>query len=292
MKFVTAALSVGCALTAPLCCAERVEKRAAADPRGEVEIVNVSGDVSVTGWDKPEVTVAADLGAGVERLDFSSTGGRTVIEVVLRPNSRGGASDLNVRVPRDSTLSVNTVSAEQTIADVRGALRLQAVSGSIVTDSWSDIEAKTVSGEIEVRGHGGEGAVRVTSVSGDIRLDDVGPELEIETVTGDMDVRTDALTRGRIKTTNGDLTFTTQLAADARFAAESVNGDLQLLLDAPVNAEFDIETFNGDIDNCFGPAPRRTREFAPGNELRFTEGKGGARIRIKTLNGGVEVCRR
>lgn len=291
MKFVIAAASVGCAFSAQLVCAGTVEKRAATDPRGKVEIVNVAGEVRVIGWDKPEVHVTADLGGGVERLDFESKGGRTVIEVVLRRRAHAGSSDLTVHAPRDSSLFVNTVSAEQEISDMRGALQLQAVSGSIETDSWGDIEVKTVSGEIEVRGHGGEGGVRVTSVSGDIVLRNIGPDLELETVTGDMDVGMDALTRGRIKTTNGDLTLVTRLSGDARLEAEAINGDLQFLLEAPVNAEFEIETFNGDIDNCFGPAPRRTREFAPGNELRFTQGKGGARVRIQTLNGGVEVCK-
>lgn len=291
MKFVTAAVSVGCAVAVQLARADTIEKRVAADPCGRVEIVNVAGEVSVSGWDKPEVHVSADLGDGVERLDFESKGGRTVIEVVLRRRSHSGSTDLIVHVPRDSSLFVNTVSAEQVISDVHGALQLQAVSGSIATDSWSDIEVKTVSGEVEVRGHGGEGAARITSVSGDIVLNDIGPELELDTVTGDMDVRMDTLTRGRIKTTNGDLMLATKLSGDARLEAEAINGDLQFLLDAPVNAEFEIETFNGDIDNCFGPEPRRTREFAPGNELRFTQGKGGARVRIQTLNGGVEVCK-
>ena len=45
--------------------AEEVEKRAQADPRGEVVIVNVAGDVQVTGWDRNEVQVNADLSDGV-----------------------------------------------------------------------------------------------------------------------------------------------------------------------------------------------------------------------------------
>ena len=61
--------------------------------------------------------------------------------------------------------------------------------------------------------------------------------------------------------------------------------------DGPVNAEFDISTFNGDIRNCFGPKPERTSEYAPGRELRFREGQGSGRVRIKTLNGDVDVCR-
>ena len=65
---------------------------------------------------------------------------------------------------------------------------------------------------------------------------------------------------------------------------------------ATINAEFDIETFNGDIDNCFGPKPSRSREYGPGNELRFTQGKGDAQVRMKTHErrawGSVSVNRR
>jgi DUF4097 and DUF4098 domain-containing protein YvlB len=274
--------------------AEDVEKRAPADANGEVEIVNVSGDVHVVGWERAEVQVNADLGAGVERLEFHREGRRTLVKVVL-PSGRSssGSSDLLVRVPQGSAVSINTVSAEQTVEGVRGAQRLQAVSGGIRTEIWgAEFEAKTVSGEIEVAGHAGDGPMRVTSVSGDVRLLDIGPELDLSTVTGDMDVKMSDLTRVRIKTTNGDLELTARLTANARIDAEAINGDLRFLLQNPVNAEFDIETFNGDIDNCFGPKPRRTSEFAPGNELRFSEGKGDGKVRIKTLNGGVEICKK
>lgn len=284
---------LGVHLCAAAATAETIERREPADVRGEVEIVNVAGDVQVAGWDRAEVQVNADLGDGVERLDFRREGRRTVVEVIL-PGGRtsSGASDLIVRVPRDSALSVNTVSADQTIKGVRGVQRLQAVSGTIATEVWGgEFEAKTVSGDVSVQGHGGAGLARVTTVSGDVHLNDIGRELDLNTVTGDMEVRMDELARARIKTTNGDLDLTATLYRDARIDAEAINGDLRFDLRGDLDAEFDIETFNGDIDNCFGPKPKRTHKFAPGREVRFKEGAGNAQVRIKTLNGGVEVCK-
>ncbi len=96
----------------------------------------------------------------------------------------------------------------------------------------------------------------------------------MNSVSGDMTVTLDRLDRGRIKTTNGDLDLTAALTDDARLEAEAINGDLTLNLRGEINAEFDIETFNGDIESCFGPQPRRSREYGPGNELRFTAGQG------------------
>jgi DUF4097 and DUF4098 domain-containing protein YvlB len=274
--------------------AEEFSKTQAADARGEVEIVNVAGSVEVSGWDRNEVQVDADLGSNVERLDFRRDGSRTYIKVVLPRMSGGsGSSDLVVKVPRDSGLIINTVSAEQRITGVRGLQRLQAVSGNIDTEFGpGDIELKTVSGNIQARGRDGKGMVRATTVSGDLEVHKAGPEVDLNSVSGDMVVSLDRLERGRIKTTNGDLDMTLGLTDEARLEAEAINGDLNFNLRGEINAEFDIETFNGDIDNCFGPKPRRSREYGPGNELRFTQGKGGARVHIKTLNGGVMVCKR
>lgn len=283
------------ALTAGAAHSEEVTRKTAADPKGEVDIVNVSGSVEVVGWDRAEVQVEADLGSNVERLDFKTEGTRTLVKVVLpKMSGSSGSSDLIVRIPRDSSLNVNTVSAEQRVSGVRGSQRLQAVSGAIETElGHGDLEVKTVSGSILARGSDGKGSVRATTVSGDVQLDKVGPEVDLNTVSGDMIVRiADRLERGRIKTTNGNLELTTALANDARIDAEAINGDLRFTFRGKIDAEFDIETFNGDIDNCFGPKPSRSREYGPGNELRFTEGKGNARVRVKTLNGAVGICER
>jgi DUF4097 and DUF4098 domain-containing protein YvlB len=274
--------------------AEVVERSGPADPRGEVEIVNVAGNVSVVGWDKSEVQVSGDLDDHYTKLEFQQDGSHTLIKVALpRGERRPGSADLTVRVPRGSSLAVKTVSADQSIREVRGAQQLQAVSGHIETELWdAEFEAKTVSGNIVVRGHGGKEDVRVTSISGHVQLSDIGPSLELNTVSGDMDVRMDQVDRARIKTTNGNLDMVATLRKDARVEAESVNGDLSFSFRGKIAAEFDIETFNGDIDNCFGPKPRRSREYGPGNELRFTQGSSDARVRIKTLNGGVTLCKR
>ena len=49
-----------------------INKRAAADPTGSVEVSNVSGTVTVTGWDRNEVEVTGELGEGTERLEFTT----------------------------------------------------------------------------------------------------------------------------------------------------------------------------------------------------------------------------
>ena len=85
--------------------------------------------------------------------------------------------------------------------------------------------------------------------------------------------------------------FDSALKQGARLDAEAINGTIDIKLRGTVDADFDIETFNGSIRNCFGPKPERTSQYAPGSALRFKEGKGSARVRLKTLNGAIELCR-
>jgi putative adhesin len=274
--------------------ADPVQRTLAVDPKGEVQITNVAGEVHVLGWDRDEVQVQAELGPGVDKLDFRREGRLAIIRVVLNEGrNRGADTDLDVRVPRDSAVTINTVSAEQKIEQVHGFQKLQAVSGSIDTQIWTrECEATTVSGEVNVKANEAGAPLRINTVSGDIRLMGGTRELDLSTVSGDLEVRVAELGRARIKTTNGSLDLASKLARDARVEAEAINGEVRMMFDGPVDADFDIETFNGEIDNCFGPKEQRTHEYGPGHELRFRQGTGGASVRVKTLNGEVQLCKR
>src|ERR1700758_346137 len=107
------------------------EKTVPAEARGIVDISNVSGRVEVSGWDRPEVDVRAELGAGVERVDVTSDHGRTVVKVVLPHPGHGGDADLRVKVPKESEVSVSAVSADVMTSGLLGMQRINTVSGDI-----------------------------------------------------------------------------------------------------------------------------------------------------------------
>lgn len=269
-----------------------INERTNADPAGTVEVSNVAGSVTVTGWDRNEVEVTGELGEGTERLEFTKAEKLTRIKVVL-PNRSNDAddTDLVIRVPAGSTLSVNTVSADVIVRGVTGAQRLQAVSGDVRTEaSGEDLECRTVSGDVLIGGSGKKGLVSITTVSGDARASRVAGEIDGNTVSGSFNLEAGETTRSRLRSTSGDLGYTGKLAPDARFDVESISGDVRLDFAGPVAGQFDLSTFNGEIRSCFGPKPVRTNEYAPGQESRFQQGNGTARVRVKTLNGDIGVC--
>ncbi|HEX9208504.1 MAG TPA: DUF4097 family beta strand repeat-containing protein [Steroidobacteraceae bacterium] len=271
-----------------------INKRTAADPTGTVEVSNVAGSVTVTGWDRNEVEVTGELGDGSERLEFTKGPKLTRIKVVL-PNRSYNVDDtqLIVKVPSGSVLSINTVSADVRVQNVQGTQRLQTVSGDVQTQaSGEDVECRTVSGDVNIAGSGRKGVVSITTVSGDGTASGVAGEVNGSTVSGTFSLAVGETSRSRLRSTSGDIALRGVLAADARVDIESISGDVRLDLAGDPPAEYDISSFNGEIRNCFGPKSVKTSEYGPGRELRFTEGSGSARIRIKTMNGDIGLCRK
>ncbi len=271
-----------------------INKRTSADPGGTVEVSNVAGSVTVTGWNRNEVEVTGELGDGTEKLEFTKSERLTRIKVIVPKRSYNvDDTDLIVKVPAGSALSVNTVSADLVVQGVRGSQRLQAVSGDVRTEaSGEDVECRTVSGDVTIVGSGHKGLVSITTVSGDASATRVAGEVNGNTVSGSFNLGAGEITRSRLRSTSGDLSLTGQLGPDARLDAESISGDVRFDFTGSVAGQFDISTFNGEIRNCFGPKAQRTDEYAPGSELRFQEGAGAARVRVKTLNGDIGVCRK
>ena len=289
-----AAVAALCTVASPAWAGTPINQRAAADPSGAVEISNVAGTVRVTGWDRNEVEVTGELGEGTERLDFAVVDKVTRVKVIL-PNRSNNVedTDLVVRIPMASRLAVTTVSADIEVQDVTGAQRLQTVSADIRTEAAAeDVECKSVSGDVAVHGSGKKALVTITTVSGDAMALKVAGEVNANTVSGNLTLGLGETTRSRLRSTSGDLTMASVLAADGRLDIESISGDVRLELHGPVNAEFDVTSFNGEIRNCFGPKAVSTSEYAPGKELQFREGQGTGRVRVKTLNGDISVCKK
>ncbi len=286
---------LGLSLLAAVAAADEEHRTVDASPDGIVTISNVAGSISVQGWAREQVDVTADLGRNVEELIVERDGNEVLVKVKLpRGNHRhsSGGSDLVVRVPERSSIKANGVSADITVNDVYGALRLQTVSGDVEADAFAaDVDVETVSGDVEIAGDGKDMRARLSSVSGDIDASGLAGEIEAGSVSGDLTLVRGSFSRATLNTTNGDMILQAELRDDGRLDVETINGEVDIDFAGQVSARFDIETFNGRIDNCFGPQPERTSQYAPGRELIFNEGSGSGRVTIRTLNGDLRLCR-
>ena len=288
-------LWIACALPiAAVAAGDSVDRKVAADPDGEVVISNVSGTIDVRGWDRNEVQVTGTLGRSVERLDVESSGGRTVVKVVLpHRGARDGDAEIEVQVPKNSRVEVSAVSADVSSRGVLGTQRLTSVSGEITADiSGNDSQIRSVSGDVTARGVGQPSSVRVSSVSGSLDITNIGGKIEVVTVSGDARVQASEISEIRGRTTSGDLELHGKLTRDGRVDVEGVSGDLVLSLSAPNGLAAELESFSGSIEGCLAKGVERMSKYGPGTRLSLRTVENGARVRAKTLSGDIEICDR
>ena len=284
------------AIAAPAVAQQTITKRATVEADATIEVSNVQGRVQVTAWDRNEVELVAVLESDKDELEFEATSRIVRIEVD-RPNSRYGRdqeeANLTLRVPKDAQLVIDTVSADISVAGVRGEQDLESVSGTVSTQAFdAAVDAAAVSGDVTVTGTGGKAAVKTENVSGTSTVTGIRGSFEGEVVSGEIHATIAAAEAIDVNSVSGDITVNAELTPAARVDLESVSGTLTLKIKPPVNAYFDIESFSGDIDNCFGQKVRDTSKFTPGSELVFTQGSGGARVELQTLSGEIRICDR
>ncbi len=222
-----------------------------------VEVELVAGTVTVTGWDRSELDLTGTIGDPTHKLNITGGKDRINIEIELPKGTHHDieGSDLVLRIPTDCRISVNAVSGPISISDLTGRVELNSVSG--------DLEVKGSPREVELN-----------TVSGRIALDD-GASLEnatFNTVSGSIDANMDFRSGGS-------------------FEFNTVSGPITLALPGRVSAEFEVTTFSGSITSDFGDEPVRHSSFLPSEELEFTLGSGGARVKVNSFSGPIKIVR-
>lgn len=297
--FRMATLAASLALAVGAAHAATFQQQVAADPRGEVDVSNISGSIVISGWDKSAVAVTADLPSDTQRIKVTSAHGRISVCVAYNDssscNSPGffeGRSSvrLELHVPRGSELEVSGVSADITSTGIAGSQHLNTVSGDIDAELGSgDDEVNSVSGDINLHGSGEDGTLHVASVSGDLSVVNVAGELDARTVNGKLRAGLSPARFVRLNTTSGDVDLTARLTSGGTIDTETVSGGQTLEVSAPAGYSYEVKAFSGDIKDCFGQQSVRS-EYGPGNHLDGTRGGGNGHIRVHTLSGDVSLC--
>ncbi len=293
-----AIVTLSLALAAAAAHAGNYQRQVPADPHGEVDVADVAGNISISGWDKPAVSVTADLPSDTQRVKVTSGSGRTRVCVTYGSDgcdSTGwfgheGAVRLELHVPRGSAIDASGVSAGITSHGVKGVQRLHTVSGDIEADLGSgNDDIKSVSGAIRLHGSGEDGTLNVSTVSGDLSVTNVAGELEARTVNGRLSAGLSPARLARLNTTSGSIELDAQLARGGTVETESVSGHQKIDVAAPAGYTYDARTFSGDIEDCFGQQSDQSR-YGPGNRLEGKHGAGDGTVRIKSLSGGISLC--
>ncbi len=269
---------------------ETIDERHTVTGPVDLSIDNTTGDVTVRGWDRNEVEITGTLGKNVERMEVVADDDDFSIRIILPQGrrTRVGPTELNVRAPMGSDVSVNAVSANVEVREIDGELKLRTVSGDImVRDAKDDADLTTVSGDIEVKGNIGK--LEAKTVSGDINASEITESAELETVSGGIYAEGENIQSLECKLVSGNIQFVGSLGESADIELECHSGNIVVVLPADTSAEFDCETFSGGIRNEFGVEAQKKSKHGPGRTLRYQQGGGDADVEMKTFSGNITI---
>lgn len=129
-------------------------------PAGEnvrLVLMNRMGTITVEGWNRAEVSIAASMESPAANITPQNVGGKIVIDLVRDNQGRGDVGNVNflIRVPYTSMVDIETKIGNLSVSNIRGGLVRAHIS------SEGDITLTNI----------GAGAVSAENVLGDIFFD-------------------------------------------------------------------------------------------------------------------------
>lgn len=263
----------------------RVDRGLAADHDVSVRIFNPVGFTRIVGWDVDSVGVSGTLPADAGPFVFG--GDRRAVKLGIDAPLDSvsiAAATLEIRVPRGARVWVRSTASPVEISGVTGELDVSAVNGRIrVEGAPRRVVAETVDGNIELEGQAR--STRIRTAGGMIVLRYVRGELDATSVTGSIRIGGAAISRGRLESVSGEISYKGDVLRGGTLEAQSHRGEIELRLPPAISADFDLTAHAGAIESELGgPAGSALQR-------RFSVNGGAALITARTYKGTIRVLR-
>ncbi len=250
---------------------------------GDVEISSMGGDVS-----------ASDI-KGQARL--STQGGDVKVGNIfgsLNLNTMGG--DIRVGDIKGDYAKVSTMGGDINIGKVSSGIGATTYGGDItiigiggnadIETMGGNIDLKDIKGNVKLETKGGN--LSVKNASGSIKATTYAGEIELFGITGSIDART----------MSGNITAEVNPSSGSSSKLFSQNGEVDLYLPSGAKAdiEAEIKTWGNwkymkdtySIESDF-PAKESSSKREKGIEKFYSVNGGGAKIKITTTNGNINI---
>ncbi len=286
---------------------EKFEKTEALAKGGKVYLINVSGDIEIKSWKEDQVKIEALKVSEASSLDKAKENAKDVtIEVTseagivrietkyperhgfwgVMNNNNNVSVSYKLWIPEKVAADVKSVSGDVTLDCIHGGpVKVNSVSGNVNVLGAAGVEIKLVSGDITLENVMGDAYLK--SVSGDIKATKVNGSVELESVSGDIELKDVAGARTVTgKTVSGNITYMGTIMPGGNYELKSHSGNVELKIPADSAFEFEATTFSGVIDSDF--QIEVVGKLSP-KEIHGTVNKGGARIRLGSFSGNIDL---
>ena len=275
---------VTAAILAALAPAQQADTTFAVDAGGRLEVSQIEGEISVTGWDRAEMRVVAHFDEDEGTLDIRQSGGA----VHLSAKGEWGEplyAEFEITVPRGLALEITGVSLEVSVEGAAGDVSVSTVEGDISLDGGSgNVALSSVDGMVIVSGASGN--IAVNAVEGDISVTGSSGAMAVTAVDGDVTLEGITSENVSVNAVDGDLTYEGTIADGGRYVLSTHDGDLYVTIPDGANARISVHTFSGDLDTDF--AVELEGDFGR-KQISFTVGTGKALIELSAFDGTISL---
>lgn len=306
--------------------AEPIDETRDVDADAMIDIEVMNAIVTITGWDENRFHVVGDISDRADGYELREVGGGIHFREDMDRNGRwngcgwgwgrsndddcnGSRTVIEIKVPRNSRLSLEGVNAQVTAEGLYGSTDIETVNGEVViTDLRGSVNVETTNGDIDARelngrvtletvngtidDDGSEGPrIALATTNGDINSNTASPRITVESTNGDIELEAVTLDQLEASTVNGRLEVDATMNEQAQIDISSVGGRIELTLPTTTSARFDVSTsVGGRITNQLtDDEPERKSRYVNSSELDFTLNDGSGDVDISTVHGNITL---
>ena len=274
---------VTAALLAAMAPAQQADTTFAVDA-SRLEVTQLEGTISVTGWDRDEMRVQANYDEDEGRLDIRQSGG-TIHVSTTGEWGEPVYGELELSVPRSIALEITGVSLAVGIERSAGSVSVSTAEGEILLVGGSgNVALNAVNGPVTVAGASGK--IAVNAVDGDVSVSESDGAIAVTAVDGDVTLEGITSDNVSVNAVDGDIGYVGTIADGGRYVLSTHDGDLDVLIPNGANARISIDTFSGELDTDF--AVELEGDFGK-KRISFTVGTGKALVELSAFDGIISL---
>jgi len=318
-RFLIVLALAACVMPAPVAVAqeragqtERVTRSVNIGANGELEIANISGDITVTRGGGTSASIEAVKTArsgsaddarallSLVQVDIIERGTRVEVRTrypegdELRRNNRRNVDvsvAIKVAAPEGTRVTVKSISGNISVQDISGPLTLETVSGSVrMANAGRTANGRSISGNIDLMDTRVDGALEAGSVSGNVRLRRVAARsVTANSVSGNILLEDVDTERVNAQVISGTVTFSGNIDPNGRYELASHSGNVMVTVPAAAGFQVEASSFSGSINTDSPITMSGSQSGRRNRTLRGTVGSGGALLELTTFSGSIVI---
>jgi hypothetical protein len=252
----------------------RRDERFTVAGRARLDVNVPTGSIQVHAGDDGVVEVSIES-TDTDQFEVTCIGNSVSVVQPSRWLMRSTTTRVVIRVPRLSDVEVRSASGDVELRGTLGAVRARTASGDVDAEHVGRLEANTASGNARVAAASGDASFN--TASGDVSVGRVEGRLTASLASGDLRAE---WTGGSVDvgTASGDVSIA-RCDGD-EIVVKTVSGDIHLGLPAGIRVEPEIATLSG-----------RTTLPQPAGAAASDAPRRVVRVRLRSVSGDIRIER-